>query len=479
MKREDIAEMLTGQLNFKPTADQQKVIGHIAAFEVSEKENPVYILKGYAGTGKTSLISTYVKVLKNIGRPFALMAPTGRAAKVLAQYTGFHAHTIHRSIYQIFTSKDGVGKLTLANNPLKNSVFLVDEASMINDNSQPGDALFSRRNLLEDLLTYVFSKSGNKLILVGDTAQLPPVGLDISPALDPDYVKSILHVSLFDFEMKEVMRQTFDSGILTTATALRVNISLKNDSPPFFDPSQFKSDIIRVESGYDLEELLQYTFSGGEPDNGIVVCRSNKRANLFNQQIRSHILQRENDIEGGDMMMVVKNNYFWLDETSKAGFIANGDIIKILRIRKTEEMYGFQFADAEVQMLDYPEEKEYEVKLLLKTIYSTGPGLSDSERQELFNEVEKDYLDIPARRARVDQVMKNPYFNAVHVKFAYAMTCHKTQGGQWPVVIVDQGYVNDEMINVEYLRWLYTAITRSTQKLYLVNFKPEFFAKPH
>jgi len=358
MKREDIAEMLTGQLNFKPTADQQKVIGHIAAFEVSEKENPVYILKGYAGTGKTSLISTYVKVLKNIGRPFALMAPTGRAAKVLAQYTGFHAHTIHRSIYQIFTSKDGVGKLTLANNPLKNSVFLVDEASMINDNSQPGDALFSRRNLLEDLLNYVFSKSGNKLILVGDTAQLPPVGLDISPALDPDYVKSILHVSLFDFEMKEVMRQTFDSGILTTATALRVNISLKNDSPPFFDPSQFKSDIIRVESGYDLEELLQYTFSGGEPDNGIVVCRSNKRANLFNQQIRSHILQRENDIEGGDMMMVVKNNYFWLDETSKAGFIANGDIIKILRIRKTEEMYGFQFADAEVQMLDYPEEKE-------------------------------------------------------------------------------------------------------------------------
>jgi exodeoxyribonuclease-5 len=348
---------------------------------------------------------------------------------------------------------------------------------MIADNSSPTDALFSRRNLLEDLISFVFSSANNKLMLVGDTAQLPPVGLDLSPALNPDYVRSLVHVSLFDFEMKEVKRQSVDSGILTTATIIREKIAEKNRIPPFFNTRNFKTDIFRIDNGYELEELLQSTYSSGEPDIGIVVCRTNKRTNLFNQQIRSHILQRETDIEGGDIMMVVRNNYFWLDERSKAGFIANGDLIRIIRIRKTEEMYGFHFADAEVEFMDYPEEKEHELKLLLDTIYTDGPGISEEERNRFFNEVEQDYMDIPARRQRIAQVMANPYYNAVHVKFAYAMTCHKTQGGQWPNVIVDQGYLNDEMINVEYLRWLYTAITRSTEKLYLVNFKHQFFAK--
>lgn len=475
MRREDIIEKLTRQLSFVPTTDQQKAIGHISAFDLSIKENPVYILKGYAGTGKTTLLSAYVNVLRERKKVFALLAPTGRAAKVLAQYTGFQAHTIHRFIYQIFTSADGTGRLILAQNPYHDAVFVVDEASMISDNSQPTDALFSIRNLLEDLLSYVFSNKNNRLILVGDTAQLPPVGLNISPALDPEYIKSILHVSIFDFEMKEVMRQSFDSGILTAATELRKKIGVGNNESPFFQQSKFKGDIERIESGYELEELLQHTFSGGELEDGIVVCRTNKRANLFNQQIRTHILQRETDIEGGDMMMVVRNNYFWLDENSKAGFIANGDLIKILRIRKTEGMYGFHFATAEVQFMDYPEEKEHELKLLLDTIYSDSAGLREDERHQLFNEVEQDYMEIPSRRKRIAEVMKNPYYNAVHVKFAYAMTCHKTQGGQWPIVIVDQGYVNDEMVNIEYLRWLYTAITRSTEKLFLVNFMPEFF----
>lgn len=474
MKKEEIRALILEQFAFQPTTDQQRAIDHLSAFHISRKTNPIYILKGYAGTGKTSLVSAYINVIRKLKGGFVLLAPTGRAAKVLSYYTGFQAHTIHRYIYQIFTSGEGKYRLTLTENRFKNAVFLVDEASMINDGVQPDDALFSRRNLLEDLLHYVFQGENNKLILVGDTAQLPPVGLDISPALMPEYLKSVISSSVYAFEMKEVMRQAYDSGVLATATVLRDKINQKLADPPFFYQSNFKNDIIQITGGYELEELLQSTFSGHESGNGIVVCRTNKRANLFNRQIRNHILQRENRLEGGDILMVVKNNYYWLDETSKAGFIANGDMMRIVRIAGIEEKYDFTFADVEIELLDYPEEKEYTVKLLLDTIDSPSAGLPEPERNRLFKEVEQEYQHLTQKRKRYDAIQQDPYFNALHVKFAYAMTCHKTQGGQWPQVIVDQGYVNEKILNTEYLRWLYTAITRSTDKIYLVNFNPEF-----
>ncbi len=419
-------------------------------------------------------MSAYVKVLNKQHQMFALLAPTGRAAKVLANYTESKAFTIHRQIYQINMTGDGIGSISIAPNPFTHSVFIIDEASMINDNSG-GDGFFNRNNLLEDLINYVFSRPGNKLLLVGDTAQLPPVGLDISPALDIEYVKKSFSVTAYSFEMKQVKRQSLDSGVLLTATTMRDKIRLKNTELPFFSPSTFKIDVKRIDNGYDLEELLQETFSGRDIENGIVVCRTNKRANLFNQQVRNRILQFENEIEGGDYLMVVKNNYYWLDENSKAGFIANGDLIRLLRITKIEEMYGFNFADVEIELLDYPDEKEFSVKIILSTLTSDGPGLSGADRETLFSNIEEDYMDIPERRKRVNKISKNPWYNALHVKFAYAMTCHKTQGGQWPAVIIDQGYLADEMINKEYLRWLYTALTRSTDKVYLVNFKEEFF----
>lgn len=476
MQAKAVQEALLSHFNYHPTDDQTKAITHFSAFDLSTKPAPLYILKGYAGTGKTSLISAYVHYLSEYKKGFVLLAPTGRAAKVLAQYTDYNASTIHRRIYQVFTQKDGSSKMLLARNPSKNTVFLIDEASMINDETSQNDNVFSKRSLLDDLMTYVFSNSGNKMILVGDTAQLPPVGLQLSPALEIDYIRSAFSVTAFDFEMTTVMRQAEDSGILYSATRLRNKLTAQDNSPPFFESSHFKSDIMRINNAQDFEELLQQTFLSNDAENGILVCRTNKRANLFNQQIRDRILQRESALEGGDTLMVVKNNYYWLDVESKVGFIANGDLLNVLRVTKIEEMYGFQFADAEVQMLDYPEEKPISVKLLLDTLMADGPGLSYEDYQNLFNRVEEDYLDMKTRASRMNKMRKNPYLNALHIKFGYALTCHKTQGGQWPLVIVDQGYLNDEMINREYLRWLYTALTRATNQLFLINFSDDFFA---
>ncbi len=475
MNSRELEIQLLKSFALNPTSDQQKAINHISRFHTSEKENPAYILKGYAGTGKTSILGAYVKTLAKSGQKFVLMAPTGRAAKVLSAYTGKTAHTIHRYIYFIVTASNGVPRVTLGKNKLQNTVFIIDEASMISDSSQNNEGGFSGRSLLDDLIEYVFSSSGNKIVLVGDTAQLPPVGLNISPALDFEYLKGAYNITAHSFEMKEVMRQSLDSGILFSATSLRNKLREENPSLPMLSLDGFKNDVKIISDGEDFNEILQQTFYDAGESKGVLVCRSNKRANIFNQQIRSAILQKESEIESGDILMVVKNNYFWLEKTSKAGFIANGEMLEILRVTKIEDLYGFRFAEAEIRLLDYPEEQEFTVKLLLDTIMIDGPGLNDDDRNRLFENVLEDYQDIPQRRQRVAKVMVNPYFNALHVKFAYAMTCHKTQGGQWPTVILDQGWLNDEMINIEYLRWLYTAFTRSTNKLYLINFREDFF----
>ena len=469
------SKVVIDNLPFKPTDDQETVSIHLGAFTLSTKINPVYILKGYAGTGKTSMLSAYVHTLKELNINFMLLAPTGRAAKVLAQYTGYKAHTIHRSIYQFMTNKEGVTNIVLAHNGLKNAVFIIDEASMIGDNSQINNSIFTKSSLLDDVMQFVFSQRGNKLILVGDTAQLPPVGTILSPALDINILNNSYSITSFDFEMKEVMRQSLDSGILASATTLRIKIKSNETSLPVFNITKNSHDVTIIKDAGTFEELLIDSFTGNLMENGIIICRSNKQANIYNNEIRNRILMRETEIDAGDLMMVVKNNYHWLDKNSSAGFIANGDIVKIVRFKKIEELYGFRFADVDIQLLDFPEEKELNVKLLLDTLTTNSPGLLEKDNKRLFESVEQDYMDYPNRRTRINKIKANPYFNALHVKFSYAMTCHKTQGGQWPNVFVDKGFIKDNSIDIEYLRWLYTATTRATKNLYLIGFGEEYF----
>ena len=474
MKQTQIQHLLLKKFPYHPTSGQEELVLRLASFLNTPEENSLFIIKGYAGTGKTTIISSLVEVLPLIKQRSVLLAPTGRAAKVLSHYTGKKAFTIHKKIYAIRTSKDGSVKLALRKNLHKNTIFVVDEASMIQDSSAPEkDKLFSYHKLLEDLFFYVYNGEDCRLLLVGDTAQLPPVGLDISPALDLEYLKKNYKVVAGEYELKEVVRQSLESGILFNATIIRNKIQEKSKMFPLFEIGRH-SDVERI-TGNELEDALNHAHSVFGLENTIVITRSNKRANIFNREIRNRILFRDNEISTADLMMVVKNDYYWLPPDSEAGFIANGDIIEILRIRKIEEMYGFRFADVTIRLLDYPEEYEIDVKLLLDTIMAEAPALTYESWKKLYNEVLQDYMDIPNKRQRLEKVSNNPYFNALQVKFAYAMTCHKTQGGQWQAVFVDQGYITDKHINKEYLRWLYTAISRATKKLYLVNFQERFF----
>lgn len=474
MSQLDEYHALREEFGYEPTRDQVMAMQHLAAFGLSRKNNPFYLLMGYAGTGKTSLISAFTSNLHKKSEKFVLMAPTGRAAKVLSQYTGFQSFTIHRRIYMTVMTADGRRKMTLAPNRMENTVFIVDEASMISDNSVESGS-FEGQGLLDDLINFVFSRPGNKLLFVGDTAQLPPVHLNISPALDVNYLKSSFSLTAFAFEMKEVMRQAQDSGILLSATRLRYKIGPGDFSFPFFLQKEFMSDVEVVTDYYRLEDLFQTAFSSYRQSDSIVVTRSNKSANHFNKQIRNNIQQREAVLEAGDQIMIVKNNYFWLDSNSKADFIANGDLAEIVRLTGEEELYGFHFADAEIRLIDYPDEKEMSVKLLLDTLETNAASLTEEEQRKLFDEVERDYQHIPNRKKRIAAMQKDTYFNALQIKYAYAMTCHKTQGGQWPHVFIDQGFVNAEQLDVEYLRWLYTAFTRATEKVYLLGFQEMFF----
>ncbi|MFA5418247.1 MAG: AAA family ATPase [Bacteroidales bacterium] len=454
-----------------PTDDQAQAMNHLSSFTLSTKPSPLYMLKGYAGTGKTSLMSAYVKALATMEIPFVLMAPTGRAAKVFSHYAGFRAHTIHRYIYLFITNADGKTNIILSPNKLSKAVFIVDEASMIGDTSQEPGSVFNR-SLLIDLFEYVYRNSGNKLILIGDTAQLPPVGLDISPALNLKLLQTTFNITGYQHLMREVMRQSFDSGILQSATQLRNKVEHEAILHPLFlIPNQVK-DVMLIESGFEMEEELTNAFGSSASEDCVVICKSNKRANLFNQQIRNKVLGRDNELEGGDLLMVVKNNYFWLGNDAKAGFIANGDMVSIQRVVRVEERYGLRFADVEIQLVDYPEEKTMEVKMILDTLMAEGPDIPRSEMDKLFHAVEAEYSDYPKRRTRLDKVRVDPWYNALHVKFGYALTCHKTQGGQWENVFVDQGYLPEEQVDIAYLRWLYTAVTRATSKLYLMGFNP-------
>lgn len=454
---------------FIPTEGQRTVLYHISAFLLSEKPNPAYLLQGYAGTGKTTLVTTLVKTLPQIGMRYQLLAPTGRAAKVLSGYTGKTASTIHRKIYRFQQYADGSFRMTRAENKSKNTVFIVDECSMISDDYSNG------RSLLDDLIGYVFSGENCRLLLIGDNAQLPPVGLDNSPANDINVLKNEFGLTVAAFELTEVMRQEEESGILWNATNLRKNMN----ELPLFSVNNF-NDIHRIEP-QEFEELLWQSFNGKNSNDAVIICNSNKRANMYNQAVRARILQEEGEISTGDKLMVVKNNYFWTDEDQQICFIANGDMIELMRINNTEEIYGFHFADVEIQLTDYQDAPNLSVKILLETLASDSPALTQEESDRLYKSIEEDYMDIPNKRDRYKAMRQNPYFNALQVKFGYALTCHKTQGGQWPTVFIDAPYIKDVethgrvSLQIGDLRWFYTAVTRAQKQLYFVNFNDDYF----
>jgi len=436
---------------------------------------PFFLLEGYAGTGKTTIVSALVKSLPKAGYQSVLLAPTGRAAKVLSGYASLPAYTLHKRLYRPKLNSDGHVVFSVMPNTLSQAVFIVDEASMIPDDSGGiENSLFQSRNLLEDLIQHVYSSQNCKMVFLGDTAQLPPVGIDQSPALDIEFLKSSYYLDISHFKLTDVVRQALESGILSIATGIRQKLGQLGSPLPLFGGENQHVDVVSI-PGSEMMDSLQQAYSEYGIKNTVIITRSNKRANQYNQAIRQRILFHENDIAAGDHLMVVRNNYFWLPEDSKAGFIANGDSIEIQRIGRLEELYGFRFADVTVQMLDYPDDPPIDVKLLLDTLTTETPSLSNEESRKLFTEVMADFEEITSKRKRLAEVKTNPYFNALQVKHANALTCHKTQGGQWDAVFLEKGFLKEDQLNDEYLRWLYTAVTRASKILYLVNFESQYF----
>lgn len=457
---------------FEPTVKQNLFFQKIAVFLFNTSNDEIFVLKGYAGTGKTTIISTVINHLEAINMKCVLLAPTGRAAKVISNYSGKPAYTIHKRIYFPKKSKGGGVSFTLQQNKFKNTIFIVDESSMISDASQDSK-LYVNGSLLDDLFFYVEAGNNCRLLLIGDTAQLPPVNMTVSPALDVHtlslhYQKNVQHI-----ELDEVMRQAETSGILFNATQLRELL----DSH-FIDTFQFNlygfKDIVRLQDGYDIQDAIHSAYENYGLEDTVFIVRSNKRANQYNQQIRTSILSKESELSTGDYLMVVKNNYFWLKEDTEAGFIANGDIVEILEIRKIQELYGFKFATVKIRMVDYPNQTPFDTILMLDTITSESPSLTYEQSNQLYQAVLLDYEDEKQQYKKLQKVKTNEYFNALQVKFSYAITCHKSQGGQWKTVFVEQPYLPNG-IDADYVRWLYTAITRAEEKLYLIGFKDEYF----
>jgi len=452
----------------QPTADQQDLAERMERFLFGAFERPAFIVRGYAGTGKTTSVAALVKSLPQFKIKTVLLAPTGRAAKVMSSFSAKMALTIHKKIYQSQKLSDGSIQMKLANNRHKNTVFIVDEASMIS-----GDRSGVGRNLLEDLIDYVFQGTNCRMIFIGDVAQLPPVGSELSPALDPKPLKYFYHLQLKGVELKQVLRQAHESGILFNASRLREQVQHEYPEIKFY--LEGFEDIHRIQ-GEALEEVLEKCYRYNGVDESIVVCRSNKRANLFNQQIRVRIKGLDERLASGDYVMVVKNNYHWLEADSPIGFIANGDIGEILSIGNWEERYGFTFVDVQFRLVDYPNQTPLEVKVMLDVLEADGPALTSDKQRGLFESVAEDYAHLSSKRERMEGIKSDPYFNALQIKFAYAVTAHKSQGGQWKNVIVDQGYLTEEMIDQQYARWLYTAISRASEQLYLLNFSEHFFS---
>jgi len=471
MLSNQIESKLLNVLKVEPTPSQVELFKNLASFTIEQNKNELFLVKGYAGTGKTTSLSAYVKVLKSFGIKVILLAPTGRAAKVLSAYSETQAYTIHKKIYRQRSSNDGFGQFVLDKNLSANTVFIVDEASMIS-NQKVENNVFGSGFLLTDLLEYVYNQRNCKLIIVGDTAQLPPVGLTLSPALDGSHllqnIKAVVVV-----ELTHVVRQAENSGILYNASKLRDRLFQSDFQVPIVYLKNF-SDFLSL-PGNEIIENITDSYARVGIDETLIICRSNKRANKYNQGIRNQILGREEEISAGDLLMVVKNNYFWLNEYPEADFIADGDIVEIKRVHSYKQLYGFRFVRCTIRLVDY--NIELEVNLLLDALHSEAAALSADENKKLFYNILEDYSDLKPKRKQFDGVKTNEYFNALQVKYAYAVTCHKAQGGQWKEVYIDAGYITRETIDSEYVRWLYTAITRATEKVYLINFPEEFISK--
>ncbi len=471
MIKEHLIKSFKEELKYELTEDQRLLFDKLAEFIFNPQNNRIFLLKGYAGTGKTSSVSAVVKSLRKLKINSILLAPTGRAAKVFSYYSGYPAFTIHKKIYRQKSASDGFGSFSLDRNLHKDTLFIVDEASMINNTSFDG-SVFGSGRLLDDLIEYVYNGNNCRLILIGDTAQLPPVGIAKSPALDTSELE-FYNLEVDEIELTEVIRQAQESSILSNANYLRSLIALPGSFSGFPVFHLENEDTERM-SGADLIEAISSAYDKFGMDDVIVINRSNKRANKYNEGIRNAVLYRESKLSEGDLLMIVKNNYFWCEKIKEIDFLANGDIVEVVRIHGYQDLYGFQFADVSLRLIDY-QDIEIKVKIILDTLDIESAALTMNDNKKLFNAVMEDYADVPLKKDRIKKIKEDPYFNALQVKFSYAITCHKAQGGQWKVVFLDQGYLTEDMINIEYLRWLYTAFTRATEKLYLVNFPDKYF----
>lgn len=450
---------------YQPTEEQEKAIECIADFLFKPENDTLLLLKGYAGTGKTTLIGAVVRTLSEMRAGYVLMASTGRAAKVFSRYSGFSAYTIHKKIYRQKSFSNDLDNFSLNDNLHKNTLFIVDEASMISNDGLTG-ASFGSGRLLDDLIEYVYAGQGCRLLIIGDDAQLPPVGEDESPALSAE-VLSGYGLDVTECILTEVIRYSGRNGILSNATMLRERMAADDiyDLPVL--TLKGYEDISSI-LGSELIEAINSSYNEVGMDETMVICRSNKRAYLYNKGIRNTILYREEELSTGDILMIAKNNYHWTADCKEMDFIANGDIAVVRRVRRTQEMYGFRFADV---VLSFPDHNdiEFELKILLDTLHSDYPSLSKEDSDRLFNAVMEDYSDITNKKERMKKLKEDSFYNALQVKYAYAVTCHKAQGGQWKRIFIDQGYITEDTFTPDYYRWLYTALTRASEKLYLVN----------
>lgn len=454
---------------YQPTFEQEIAVKSLSAFLLSASNDAVFVLRGYAGTGKTSLVGALVKTMDKLQQKSVLLAPTGRAAKVFASYAGHPAFTIHKKIYRQQSFSNEVSNFSVNDNLNTHTLFIVDEASMISNEGLSG-SMFGTGRLLDDLVQFVYSGAGCRLLLMGDTAQLPPVGEEQSPALFADALKGY-GLNVIEVNLTEVVRQVQDSGILWNATQLRRLIAADECAAlPKIRVAGFAD--VKVVPGDELIDTLNSCYERDGMDETIVVCRSNKRANIYNKGIRAQILYREDELNTGDLLMVAKNNYYWSARQKEMEFIANGEIAVVRRVRRTRDMYGFRFAEVTVAFPDQ-NDVELDATLLLDTLHTDAPALPKAENDRLFYSVLEDYADIPVKRERMKKMKEDPHYNALQVKYAYAVTCHKAQGGQWQNVFLDQGYMTDEYVTPDYFRWLYTAFTRATKTIYLVNYPKE------
>lgn len=472
LSRNTFIQLFSREIPHQLTDGQREAVHQITDFLYRREPAQLFVLKGYAGTGKTTLVSALVRTFHQLKKKTVLLAPTGRAAKVFAGYSGFKAYTLHKHLYNLTQDEEGT-HISRKRNKNHHTLFIVDEVSMIAAGTNGEN--WGNRDLLADLIDYVFEGEGNKLLFIGDDAQLPPVFSEESPALELSYLRSAFSLNADSYQLTEVVRQTQDSGILYNATTLRAKIEEEDFSLPIFTQLDFP-DFHRL-SSIDLEDKINDLYSHREPEETVIITRSNKRANIFNQEIRNRVFFRDNEIASGDFLMIVKNNYNWVEEDSSVGFLANGELIEVLSVRRREELYGFHFADVAIRLCDYPDYPEMEIKIILETLSSEGAALEKEQQRQLYLEVSKDYEDIADKRIRALKMRGNPYLNAVQVKFAYALTCHKTQGGQWANTCIDLNYYSEEQLNKETFRWLYTALTRTTENVYLINFPDEFFEK--